>query len=168
MPQVKTLTDEQIKAAAEGAGLEYAALKAVVVVESSGAGFLDDGQPKILFEGHVFWKQLEALGLDPAQLAQGNGDILHSMWDKSKYQGGAAEHQRLHRAARLSPGPAPPGLSPGPSPAGNEPALDSAALAGGVDELFSLGPLAPAALCSVSWGLFKIMGFNWRLCGYKS
>ncbi|MDR2934266.1 MAG: N-acetylmuramidase family protein, partial [Candidatus Adiutrix sp.] len=40
--------------------------------------------------------------------------------------------------------------------------------AGGVDELFSLGPLAPAALCSVSWGLFKIMGFNWRLCGYKS
>jgi hypothetical protein len=125
----KKLTDEQIKAAAEIAGVEYAALKALAVVESSGAGFLDDGRPKILFEGHVFWKQLEELGLEPAQLAQGNEDILHSMWDKSKYMGGAAEHQRLERAATID---------------------------------------RPAALQSASWGLFQIMGFNWRLCGFKT
>jgi len=47
----KTLTDDQIRAAAEAAGLEPAALKAIDEVESRGAGFLADGQPKILLRG---------------------------------------------------------------------------------------------------------------------
>jgi len=94
----KILTDEQIKAAAEIAGLEYAALKALDEVESRGAGFLPDGRPVILFEGHVFWKELEERGMDPTKIVQGNEDILYPTWDKSKYQGGEAEHQRLQKA----------------------------------------------------------------------
>jgi hypothetical protein len=125
----KALTDEQIKAAAEAAGLEYAALKAVAVVEASGAGFLPDGRPKILFEGHIFWRQLSARGIDPVKFVFEFGNILHPDWDKSQYKGGAAEHQRLQRAAAIN---------------------------------------ADAAHCSASWGLFQVMGFNWKLCGFVS
>jgi hypothetical protein len=98
---VKKLTDEQIKAAAEAAGLEYAMLKAVAVVESSGDGFLPDGRPKILFEGHIFWKQLKAQGLDPAKFVRGNEDVLYQTWTKVPYKGGAAEYPRLEKAEAI-------------------------------------------------------------------
>jgi hypothetical protein len=97
----KTLTDDQIKAAAEAAGLEPAALKAIDEVESKGAGFLADGQPKILFEGHVFWMTLIRHGLAPENIVRGNEDILYPTWDKSKYKGGPAEHRRLQKAAAI-------------------------------------------------------------------
>ena len=98
----KTLTDDQIKAAAEAAGLDPAALKAIDEVESRGAGFLPDGQPVILFEGHIFWKQLIARGLGPAALAPGHEDVLYPKPDQSKYLGGPAEHRRLQKAAGLN------------------------------------------------------------------
>ena len=97
----KRLTDDQIKAAAEGAGLEYAALKAVALVESAGAGFLPDGRPKILFEGHVFYKQLKAAGLNPAKYLPANADVLYPAWDKTKYKGGAKEFDRLEKAEKI-------------------------------------------------------------------
>jgi len=98
----KTLTDDQIKAAAVAAGIDPAALKAIDEVESKGAGFLPDGQPVILFEGHIFWKQLKARGLDPAALAPGHEDVLYPTWDKSKYLGGPAEHRRLQKAVGIN------------------------------------------------------------------
>ncbi|MCL2029027.1 MAG: N-acetylmuramidase family protein [Deltaproteobacteria bacterium] len=125
----KTLTDAQIKTAAETAGLEYALLKAVAVVESSGSGFLADGQPKILFEGHVFWRELVKRGLDPNRLLEGNENILHKAWTRSYYLGGKGEHLRLQQAAAID---------------------------------------REAALSSASWGLFQIMGFNWKVCGFQS
>jgi hypothetical protein len=125
----KTLTDEQIKAAAESAGLEYAALKAVAVVESSGSGFLPDGQPKILFEGHVFWKELKKRGVNPADHLTGNENILYPSWTKKYYRSGTAEHARLEQAAAIN---------------------------------------REAALSSASWGLFQIMGFNFKLAGFAA
>jgi len=126
----KTLSDDQIKAAAENFGIEPAALKAVARVESGKqGGFLPDGQPVILFEGHVFWKELRARSIDPNRFSPGNEDILYEKWTNAFYQGGAAEHRRLQRAVAIN---------------------------------------KEAALCSASWGLFQVMGFNWPSCGFKS
>ena len=101
----KTLTDVQIKETAEAHGLEPAALKAVDMVESKGSGFLPDGRPVILFEGHIFWKQLIRRGIDPHRFTFGNRDILFPAWTEETrkfYQGGAAEHLRLKRAAEIN------------------------------------------------------------------
>lgn len=82
-------------------GLEPAALMAVVMVESNGRGFLPDGRCKILFEGHIFWRQLVTVGINPARLVMGNQDILYEVWDKRKYIGGAGEYARLEKAMRI-------------------------------------------------------------------
>lgn len=121
------LSSAEIEAAAVLIGASPCAVKAVVEVESSGSGFLPDGRPKILFEGHVFWQELEKRGMNPELLHM--PDVLYPKWDKSKYKGGAAEHDRLKAAALVN---------------------------------------QEAALCSASWGLFQIMGFNFRYCGFSS
>ena len=121
------LSSSDIRNAAEQIGVEPCAVKAVVDVESGGDGFLPDGRVKILFEGHVFWKELQKRGINPELLKMPN--IVYPKWDKSQYKGGAQEHERLNAAALVN---------------------------------------KEAALRSASWGLFQIMGFNHRLCGFSS
>src|SRR5690606_34593899 len=58
----KFLQESDVVNLANRLGLSVATIKAVNEVESSGRGFNVDGNPKILFEGHVFWKQLEKAG----------------------------------------------------------------------------------------------------------
>ncbi len=82
-------------------GVEPAVILAIQQIESGGNGFLADGRPKILFEGHVFWRQLTAAGKNPQNFVRGNEDILYPSWDKTKYQGGAKEYDRLERAKRI-------------------------------------------------------------------
>ncbi len=77
------ITEKQYKDAATSIGCEVAAVKAVNKVESSGSGFLANGKPKILFEGHIFWKQLLALGIDPKPLQKGNEAVLYPTWDRA-------------------------------------------------------------------------------------
>lgn len=82
--------------------LELAAIKAVNEVESSGKGFFVDGRPKILFEGHIFWRQLRDRGIDPSSLANAsNADVLYSKWTRSHYIGGSREYDRLEKAVNL-------------------------------------------------------------------
>jgi hypothetical protein len=80
--------------------VDRAAIKAVYQVEAGGAGFLGL-RPKILFEGHVFWRLLKDGGRDPAALAAGNEDILYQKWTSEHYRGGLAEYDRLQRATKL-------------------------------------------------------------------
>jgi len=94
------LGDADLERAAEGLGVELAALRAVYKVESNGRGFAED-QPKILFEGHVFWRQLKTHGLDPQPLAGGNADILYPRWTRQYYGDQAHERERLRRAEGL-------------------------------------------------------------------
>src|SRR6516164_4067440 len=50
----KPLTQRGLDAAAGIVDIPMAAMWAVIQVESSGAGYLDDRRPKILFERHKF------------------------------------------------------------------------------------------------------------------
>lgn len=94
------LGDADLEQAAADLGVELAAVRAVYQVESNGRGFADD-QPKILFEGQVFWRQLKARGLDPQQLAKGSGDLLYPKWTREHYGNQAHERDRLRRAEAI-------------------------------------------------------------------
>ncbi|UUC45290.1 N-acetylmuramidase domain-containing protein [Flavobacterium cerinum] len=101
----KLLSEQDLIDFANEFQLELAAIKAVNEVESSGKGFLIDGRPKILFEGHIFWQELERRNLEPEQYTNPeNQDILYKKWTKKYYLGGQKEYDRLQRAIRLVPG----------------------------------------------------------------
>lgn len=102
----KFLGEQDLQDFAFRYGVELAAIKAVNEVESSGKGFLVDGRPKILFEGHVFWKELVARSIRPESLSNAtNGDVLYKTWTKIHYLSGAKEYTRLEKAATLTSDP---------------------------------------------------------------
>ena len=97
--QSKFLSESDLVSAAKALGVELAVMKAVAEVESRGAGFIPGtDKPKILFEGHVFWKRLKVYGIDPEKHVKGNEDILYKSWTKKYYLGGEREYDRLVRA----------------------------------------------------------------------
>ncbi len=99
----KLLGEADLKKFAEDFDVELAAVKAVNEVESSGKGFLIDGRPRILFEGHVFWRQLKKRGLNPADFMNDyTKDVLYETWTRSHYKGGAEEYERLEKATGMS------------------------------------------------------------------
>lgn len=100
----KTLGREQIKEFAEAYQIEAAVLMAVTEVESGKSGFLADGRPRILFEGHKFWKHIAdkhkagKLDFGPEKFAAENPEILYPSWTKKYYAGGTGEYTRLEKA----------------------------------------------------------------------
>jgi N-acetylmuramidase-like protein len=74
--------------AARHLGCELAALQAVVDVESAGRGFLSDGSPKVLFEGHVFYKYTHG------RYADTHPSLCYPKWTKEHYARGATADER--------------------------------------------------------------------------
>lgn len=101
-PRISPISFDDIKAVAETLNVLPCAVRAVVEVESGGSGFLPDGRVKILFEAHVFWRELKARGIDPAGLAEEHPSILSPTWDRTKYRGGAGEWDRMAEAIGLN------------------------------------------------------------------
>lgn len=132
--QRKFLQEKDIDNLAARLDLEPAVIKAVNSVESSGRGFFIDGRPKILFEGHAFWKQLQERGYDPASMQAGFENVLYPSWTKKYYYGDKREWDRLAKAISIS----------------------------------TNADIAEAAYASASYGLFQIMGFNYKLSGYDN
>ena len=98
----KFLSEQDLKYFAAEYDIELAVVKAVNQVESAGKGFLINGKPKILFEGHIFWKQLEKRGINPNSLLNStSSNVLYSKWTKVHYQGGVKEYDRLNQAIAL-------------------------------------------------------------------
>ncbi|WP_378187281.1 N-acetylmuramidase domain-containing protein [Aquimarina sp. W85] len=98
----KFLSEEDIIDFASFYNLEVAVVKAVNEVESNGKGFLLDGRPRILFEGHIFWRQLSKKRIDPTKyLTNFTKDILYKNWTRKYYLGGSAEYNRLEKAAKI-------------------------------------------------------------------
>ena len=100
---MRGISDEYFRKAALLLDCETEALKAVQTVETGGrGGFFDNDKPAILFEGHVFWKQLKAQGIDPLSVVKGNEDIVYEKWTKLHYKGGVKEYDRLERARKIN------------------------------------------------------------------
>ena len=123
------ISEQDFVNAAKELDVEVAVVKAVKDVESSGSGFVFSNHPAILFESHVFWKELEKRNVKPTQYK--DSDILNKTWNEGKayYVGGVAEHARLQKARLIN---------------------------------------CDAANASASWGLFQIMGNNYRACKCSS
>lgn len=96
-----SISEQDFQKAAERLGVEVATIKAVKEVESGGKAFLPSGRPPILFEGHVFWKELKTRGIDPASKRAGNEDVLYEKWDRRYYKGGEKEYERLEKAQKI-------------------------------------------------------------------
>ncbi|CAA6808671.1 MAG: Putative phage-encoded peptidoglycan binding protein [uncultured Sulfurovum sp.] len=122
------LTDAYILQRAEENDLSPAAVKAVVKVESNGRGFHRDGSLKILFEGHIFWKELNKVNVNPNNHVEGNKDILFKSYTKAYYRS-SLQYGRLNKAKRIH---------------------------------------KEAALKSASYGMFQVMGFNYKVAGFNS
>lgn len=98
------LTNGMIKDLANRLGIEPALLKAVQIVEAAGRdGFLSDGRPQILFEGHIMYKEFHKKfpDRDLDYLCKRFSMIFYPKWDKSKYFGGLGEYKRLELAKEI-------------------------------------------------------------------
>ena len=92
------ITDGLLERCANEIGCEVDALKAVIRVETGNrGGFIAPSKPPILFEGHVFWRNLS----NPKSHVTGNEDILYAKATKKYYKGGLAEYDRLERAKKI-------------------------------------------------------------------
>jgi hypothetical protein len=81
------MTAEDVASVAEEIGVEVAALKAVLAVESAGAGFDKSGRPKALFERHHFFKHLKA---KPVELDQAvSAGLAYPKWGEKPYPKGS-------------------------------------------------------------------------------
>lgn len=144
---MKKLTDSQIREIANENGLEYGVIKAIHKVESNGAGFLADGEPKILFERHIFYRELTKLGYITLanQMSQIDPSLCHkSPTPKGKYGDTNQQHTRLQNSQDLL-------LKARPDADKNLQAV-----------------IRECALKACSWGLGQIMGFNHKLAGFDS
>lgn len=130
------ITDQQFQEVAKLLACQVSAVKAVYEVETNGSGFLPDGRLKILFEGHVFWRQLLAAGHRPDDILKQYPeyfDILYKKWTKKYYVGGKGEWERFGQALKL---------------------------------VNLLGIPTITVMNSASYGSFQVMGYNAILSGY--
>lgn len=143
---MKKLTNSQIKEVADEHGILYAVLRAIIEVEAKGSGFLNSDEPKILFERHIFYRELTSLGFVTLanQMSSLRPDLCHkNPTAKGNYGGESVQHKRLKQAQDLL-------LLVRP---------DS-------DEKLQQ-VIRECALKSCSWGLGQLMGFNYKLCGFN-
>jgi hypothetical protein len=99
---VRKIQDEDWAKLAKALGVDEAALRAVAEVESAGSGFLPDcNLPKILFEGHAFYRLTGGRFNGPEYQGKYD-DISYPEWDRSKYGNAHEEWKRLEKAAQLN------------------------------------------------------------------
>jgi len=96
----RPLDYEDIASAAKELNVTDAHVRAVIDVETSGAGFLgkfgdDHRLPKILFEAHIFSRETGG------QYDKTHHQLSSSHWKRDLYLGGVREHDRLRQAATL-------------------------------------------------------------------
>jgi N-acetylmuramidase/Putative peptidoglycan binding domain len=98
----KLLLRDHIINAAAMLEVEPACLAAVAQVESAGSGFFSCGRPAILFERHVFYKQLQQQSQELAdEMARQYPQLCNTQ--RGGYVGGPSEYQRFNMAHLLNP-----------------------------------------------------------------
>lgn len=91
------ISEQDYIKAAKRIGCEIESIKAVDAIESRGSGFLTNGDPKILFEPHIFFKELKKkYGKDPKIT-----DICYPVWGTKPYGSVSIQHKRLQEAIKI-------------------------------------------------------------------
>lgn len=103
IPPRPKITDEEWKKVAEGLGVEVAILKAIHEVEASSKSYLPQGYPALLFEAHIFYRELKAVGKNPDTLMKTHPGIISKTWNRKLYKGGEGEVARVNEAYLISP-----------------------------------------------------------------
>lgn len=95
--QARRLDDIDIPRVASRLGVGEDELHAVMDVEAAGSGFDAQGRPKMLFEPHIFWRELGPGQARDAAAAQG---LAYASWRPGAYP--ADSYPRLVNAMRLN------------------------------------------------------------------
>ena len=96
------LVEKDIARAASLIGCDMAAIRALLDVESRGAGFDRRGRPVILFEPHVFWREL---GPTPARSSAASLGLARSRWKPGAYpMSSDSRYRQLESAIRINEG----------------------------------------------------------------
>lgn len=96
------VTEQQYKDAAKILGVEIAAIKAVAEIEAPRGGFDAQGRLTILFEPHIFWKELRKRNIDPSKLQKKNPDLLNPVWNPKLYGKFSIQWDKMSRARLIN------------------------------------------------------------------
>lgn len=98
------ITLEDMGQLAEEFGIELAALRAVMLIESAGSGFDSFGRPKALFERHHFYKHVKA-NYDQATLDEAvTKKLAYPKWGQLPYpKGSSAVYAEIEAAYEIAP-----------------------------------------------------------------
>lgn len=97
----KLLKESDLIQFSENHKIEIEVIKAINEVESRSSGFYNDGRPKLNFEGHIFWKELQKRGFNPEELKYDYEDVLYASWSKAYYKTDHTEWDRLDKAISI-------------------------------------------------------------------
>ena len=152
------LTEQDYKNAADKLKVEVPLVKAVTEVESSGNGFLKSGRVTILFERHVFYRELNKK-INSDQLFVDN---LYKQLKLTKPLVGKSATEFLIKYLTDNYGDI-----YNSKPGGYQGTVN------GVENEYKRMDKAKTldnhtALLSVSYGLFQIMGFNYKSAGFDT
>lgn len=98
----RRLAPGDIEAAADALGVPRAALVAVLAVEARGTGFDAAGRVIILYEPHVYYRQLKVLGPGKLMYAEALGLAYPRRGTKPYPIGQDAQYQRLDQAVQIN------------------------------------------------------------------
>ena len=97
------ITENSWKSLANKLGCDPIVLKAIKQVETGSKGAFDaSDRPAILFEAHLFWRNLQGVGKNPSKYYPSHTGILSKSWNRSLYKGGVKEWARLREAWGIS------------------------------------------------------------------
>ena len=95
----RPLTANDVAAQAVFYKIELAALRAVMAVESRNSGYDSKRRPIILFEPHVFYRNLSGWQRDQAVRAR----LAYKRWGQQAYPAGSdAQYKRLSEAMKIN------------------------------------------------------------------
>lgn len=100
------VTNEMFQKLGQELDIEPALLKSVAIVECGNelTGMLSNGEPKILFEGHIFYRELKKKDAKIAKIyLNKEPTICYEKWTKEYYLGGYAEYRRYNLAISIDP-----------------------------------------------------------------
>lgn len=154
-----SLTQQDYVAAAQKLGVEVAAVRAVASVESSGKGFFQNGKPVILYERHIFHKELtlKRTTLARNRVKLENPTLVGTQLDAKIAVAVKQATNEITIIASQNPGIC--NKSTG-GYVGGVKEYDRLEKAKAIDE--------ECALRSCSWGAFQVMGFHAEFLGFKN